>query len=567
MTRALAHGIMTEAFVKVSTSLRDRLKELNDTELRLLFALGLRINEERECWPTLNVLAEECYRSERQIQRAITRLLAKNFIWVGRRAGGRGRPNIYTLNGYFTYGSQPIQLMAPFMALPEEKGDMGVTLQKGDNPEKGDMGVTLQKGDAPQEAEIGTRKRNKGDTAARKNQKGDIPIVAALQKGDIPIVAALPPLTTPIRRTNKIEEEEEGDAPSTRGRANARPSPRPKPQGDPRIRQVALALEQERGYQSPNYGGEAKAIKWMLGQGYSLEDILACWRAMKRDPYWASRELLLMSVRREIGYWVKMGRKPDAFEKKGGYGQSGRHPQEVWQGRAGRVATAEEFEREARARAGRVGTRMTAGGSQEEQDLQAEMRALMVRASGLPLETKETLRLSTLKPRRGVKGLRAAVEGARAILRRELAWLTLCGTVGLGKTHIAVAIGWEWLEQGRACRYAQVSRLLERLRRTYDLTPEQAFEQREPRFETVFGWYCDTPLLILDDLGAEKLTDWAVSQLDALVDHRYIRGLPLVVTTNILMSELPPRIASRLQDRRLGRVVAVSGPDYRTSGQ
>ena len=173
------------------------------------------------------------------------------------------------------------------------------------------------------------------------------------------------------------------------------------------------------------------------------------------------------------------------------------------------------------------------------------------------------MRLSTLVKRPQAKSLEQARRAAQDVLAQKLAWLTLCGTVGLGKTHIAIAIGWEWLEQGRVCRYAQVSRLLERLRRTYDFTPEQAFELRQPRFETVFGWYCDTPLLILDDLGLEKLTDWAAEKLDTLIDHRYIRGLPLIVSSNVLLSELPPRIADRLQDRRLGRVIALSGPSFR----
>ena len=183
---------------------------------------------------------------------------------------------------------------------------------------------------------------------------------------------------------------------------------------------------------------------------------------------------------------------------------------------------------------GNAGTKNGTAGAmnQEDRALQEELRAQMVRASGLPLETRAAMRLSTLKLRRGVKGLREALAGARAVLRQELAWLTLCGTVGLGKTHIAVAIGWEWLEQGRMCRYA---------------------------------WYLDAPLLILDDLGTEKLTDWAAEKLDTLIDHRYIKGLPLVVTTNVPAAQLSPRIASRLQDRRLGRVVTLSGPDYRIS--
>lgn len=77
----------------------------------------------------------------------------------------------------------------------------------------------------------------------------------------------------------------------------------------------------------------------------------------------------------------------------------------------------------------------------------------------------------------------------------------------------------------------------------------------------------DAPLLILDDLGTEKLTDWAAEKLDTLIDHRYIKGLPLVVTTNVPAAQLSPRIASRLQDRRLGKVVTLSGPDYRVQGE
>ena len=202
----------------------------------------------------------------------------------------------------------------------------------------------------------------------------------------------------------------------------------------------------------------------------------------------------------------------------------------------------------------------------QDQDMVREMRALMLRASGLPLETRETHRLKLLKPRPEVKGLRRALQAAQDILAQKLAWLTLTGGYGTGKSHIALGVAWDWLEAGRHCRYTTASGMLERLKRTYDLTPEQAWENREPRFDTVFGWYCATPLLVLDDLGMVKLTDWALEKLDYLVDYRYLHRLPLLVTTNTVMGELPPRIADRLQDRRLGRVIVLSGPSYRTQG-
>ena len=91
---------------------------------------------------------------------------------------------------------------------------------------------------------------------------------------------------------------------------------------DPRVPEVAQLLEKERGYRSPNHAAEAGALKWMLTQGHSPEDILACWRAIKRDPWWACRELLMTSVRKEIGHWVGAARRPDAFERKRHGGQT-----------------------------------------------------------------------------------------------------------------------------------------------------------------------------------------------------------------------------------------------------
>jgi DNA replication protein DnaC len=71
------------------------------------------------------------------------------------------------------------------------------------------------------------------------------------------------------------------------------------------------------------------------------------------------------------------------------------------------------------------------------------------------------------------------------------------------------------------------------------------------------------PLLILDDLGAESPTPWANEKLYQLFNHRYTHRLPTVITTNVELDRLDPRIRSRLVDRDLTRIVSMNLPDFR----
>ena len=161
---------------------------------------------------------------------------------------------------------------------------------------------------------------------------------------DSPEVGLSQIVPAPDRKPDSLKKTIKKTIKKTGADAPQKTREKKKPEGDPRVTEMMELVAKERGYGSPLYPAEAKASKWMLGQGHSPGDILACWRAMKRETYWASRELLLMSVQKEIGQWVKAGRRPDAFEKKGAYGEARGHPQEPWRGRVGRVATNEEFE-------------------------------------------------------------------------------------------------------------------------------------------------------------------------------------------------------------------------------
>lgn len=168
----------------------------------------------------------------------------------------------------------------------------------------------------------------------------------------------------------------------------------------------------------------------------------------------------------------------------------------------------------------------------------------MVRYSGIPPKTHMTKRLFTFLP---VKGAEAAYAAALKFVsdRREHQFLTLVGDTGRGKTHLAIGIGWHYLEvQDRLVKYGQVATLLDDLRSGYNIG--SAEDARN--FDAKLNQLKNCGLLILDDLGTEQGTPWAREKLDEIVDYRYINELPLVATTNLKPSELAPRLARRLSE-------------------
>lgn len=135
---------------------------------------------------------------------------------------------------------------------------------------------------------------------------------------------------------------------------------------------------------------------------------------------------------------------------------------------------------------------------------------------------------------------------------RDYWFLTLCGTPGTGKTHLAQDILIYELNSGRVCQYWQVADLLDYLRSSYD--------DKNKRYTDSMNNIKDTGVLVLDDLGAEKMTEWAQEKLTQLIDYRYREYLDTIITTNCEPSELPSRISSRLQE---GEVARLTCTDYR----
>lgn len=157
-----------------------------------------------------------------------------------------------------------------------------------------------------------------------------------------------------------------------------------------------------------------------------------------------------------------------------------------------------------------------------------------------------------------VEGTRDAYDAALQLASDsgEVKWLTLMGEVDRGKTHLAIAICRQWLANQKPARYANVPLLLDELRVSY--SPKAVMD-----YDAELHFFLNVPLLVLDDLGTEYPTPWAQEKLDLIIDYRYINGLSLVVTANVPLDEISPRIASRLQRYRGGRVVVLEGIEYR----
>jgi DNA replication protein DnaC len=179
------------------------------------------------------------------------------------------------------------------------------------------------------------------------------------------------------------------------------------------------------------------------------------------------------------------------------------------------------------------------------------------RDSGLP-HTNNTF--ATSKKR---KGSEDAFDAAADIVNRgSEPILVLQGEVGVGKTTLLECIGHAALERGQTVRYLYMPEALEQLRGTFGDTAEQQL------YDLIEEWQ-NASLLLLDDLGIGKTTDWSVAQIGILVDERYRNNRRLVVATNLNKDGIERtcglRVADRLFDRGTGKAkrVGLTGKSYR----
>lgn len=145
--------------------------------------------------------------------------------------------------------------------------------------------------------------------------------------------------------------------------------------------------------------------------------------------------------------------------------------------------------------------------------------------------------------------------------------LFIAGPKGTGKTHLAAAIANQLMSQGVPVVCMTMIDLLERIKRT--------FKREDIDESSVLDIYKTAPLLIIDDIGKEPATEWAISTIYNIINGRYEAYLPIIVTTNYddasLIKRLTPEngdsiaaeaIVDRLREMCQG--IVMSGESWRS---
>lgn len=131
--------------------------------------------------------------------------------------------------------------------------------------------------------------------------------------------------------------------------------------------------------------------------------------------------------------------------------------------------------------------------------------------------------------------------------------LLFVGTVGTGKTHLAASIANHIIrELGIPVIVLNVTELLEKLR-NFSETNNTLKELKK------------IPLLILDDIGKEKVTDWNREKLYEIINARYEDYLPVVITSNDTPANMEKNLGSATYSRlcEMCELIAMTGRDWR----
>ncbi|WP_354699612.1 DNA replication protein DnaC [Paraconexibacter sp. AEG42_29] len=158
----------------------------------------------------------------------------------------------------------------------------------------------------------------------------------------------------------------------------------------------------------------------------------------------------------------------------------------------------------------------------------------------------------------------AQVRAVRAYIRdladnlRQGRGLWLYGTVGTGKTTLAMLVSKAAIDAGHSVAIYSLPRLLAEIRTTYD-------DASGDTYTALLDRLADVDLLHIDDVGTEKTSEWVLEQLYSIINARYEEERTVIITTNLeredLATQIHERTVSRLEE--MCEVLPLYGADAR----
>ena len=145
---------------------------------------------------------------------------------------------------------------------------------------------------------------------------------------------------------------------------------------------------------------------------------------------------------------------------------------------------------------------------------------------------------------------RVATETANKFASEPSGWLVFEGSTGSGKTHLAAAIVNAIIDRGSPAKYLSALDIPDMLR-------NERFADDDTENGT-FESLLDAPVLVIDDLGAQQATNWVDSKIDQLFTHRFNGRIPTVIVLANPSSEMPDRIALKLDDPSISRIFQLT---------
>jgi DNA replication protein DnaC len=151
--------------------------------------------------------------------------------------------------------------------------------------------------------------------------------------------------------------------------------------------------------------------------------------------------------------------------------------------------------------------------------------------------------------------------------------IVLYGNTGCGKTHLAVGMIRNafikninnLLNTDLCGRHAVVNQILFKPVPDLLLEIRQSFrDNARTSEEEIINKYCGAKLLVLDDLGSEKTTEYSITTLYIIIDRRDRDLLPTIITTNLSQKEIEEKLGARIASRLAGmKNIKINMPDYR----